>query len=129
MNTTAQQYALAWHELLSSSPKKEWGNLTKKILNSLYKNGKLNLLPEIIRSISDKEEKLDSSMKIMVESGKEIDSATVKRIIKEITNKEDFTVNYKINPQIIGGIKIESKSKRWDLSVNSSLEQLKRSLT
>ena len=57
----------------------------------------------------------------------EITETQAKKLAKEIL-KEDIIVSTVINPELIGGVQIETKNKRWDLSIRKTLQQLEKQL-
>lgn len=53
----------------------------------------------------------------------------VKRIIKEISSKEEVELNEKIDESVIGGFLIRVEDKQIDETIQSKLSQLRRELT
>ncbi|MBU2575714.1 F0F1 ATP synthase subunit delta [Patescibacteria group bacterium] len=134
MNITPKQYASAWYELLSD--KKiirlscgQASKVNKKMLAYLYKTGHLSKLAEILRNLEEIEQRQLGVEHALITSAHEISENQAKKLAKEILKTDEVSVRHKINPELIGGIQIETKNKRWDLSIKSQLLSLSKQLT
>jgi len=125
MTITPKQYALTWYELLQD--KKSDKNINQKMLTYLYKTGRLSKLAEILRNLEEIEHKAQGIEHVTVTSAREIADSEAKKLAKEIL-KTEITISTKINPELIGGIQIETKNKRWDLSIKNQLLSLRKQL-
>tara|TARA_Y100000310_G_scaffold285563_1_gene309118 strand:- start:267 stop:644 length:378 start_codon:yes stop_codon:yes gene_type:complete len=125
MNATAKQYALAWYDLLQE---KDHANTNKKVLTHLHESGRLSLLPEIMRHLEEIEHQSRGLEHVIVTTAHDISDAEAKKLAQDIL-KTDITISKKLNPELIGGVQIETRNKRWDLSIRNSLNQLAKQLT
>ena len=125
MNITPKQYALAWYELLQD--KKAPKDTNKKMLTHLYNTGKLSKLAEILRNLEEIEHKARGIEHVTVTSAREIPDAQAEKLAKEILQTE-VTVSKEVNPDLIGGIQVETKNKRWDLSLKNQLLSLSKQI-
>jgi len=125
MTITPKQYATAWYELLQN--KKAPKDINKKMLAHLYKTGRLSKLSEILRNLEEIEHQAQGIEHVIVTSAREMTDAIAKKLAKEIL-KTDVTVSKEINPDLIAGIQIETKNKRWDLSLKHQLTSLEKQL-
>jgi len=124
MNATSKQLALAWFELLEDKNHKD---ASKKMLSHLYNSGQLSSLPEIVRHLEEIEHQSRGVEHATVTTAHETTETQAKKLAKEIL-KEDIIVSTVINPELIGGVQIETKNKRWDLSIRKTLQQLEKQL-
>jgi len=126
MTITPKQYALTWYELLQD--KKSSKDINKKMLTHLYKAGCLSKLAEILRILEGIEESEQGIEHATVTSVYEMTDSQAQKLAKEIL-KTEVTVSKEINPDLIGGIQVETKNKRWDLSIKNQLLSLGKQLT
>lgn len=128
MNATSAQYAAAWYELLAASPKREWKGITSHFLKTLHSRGELGLLPEIIRATEEKEALETGIAPVTVTAARAIDPETVKKIVAAITGEKKPAITQIVDAEVLGGIRIETKNRRWNLSVSGALGQLRKQL-
>jgi len=126
MTSTPKQYALAWYELLQD--KKTSKNINKKMLNHLYSTGRLSKLAEILRNLEEIEHRRSGIERATVTSARAILDKDAKRLAKEILKINEVVVSREINPDLIAGIQVETKNKRWDLSLKHQLTSLEKQL-
>lgn len=86
-------------------------------------NGEIS---KLLREIKRKIGKSSNIKKIKVTSAKEIDSETKKKIIEQFVNQGE--VEFSIDTNIIGGIKIKVGNKVYDGSLQSQLHELDDSI-
>lgn len=86
----------------------------------------LQVLKELARLIRLELEKRHA----IVESAAELDSESVSRIESSLRSRfgGDITTEFKVTPQLIGGMRIQLGSDVWDGSVRSKLQQLQQQL-
>jgi len=125
MTITPKQYALTWYSLLQD--KKASKEINKKMLTHLYKTGRLSKLAEILRRLERIEESEQGIEHATVTSAYEMTDSQAQKLAKEIL-KTKVTVSKEINTDLIGGVQIETKNKRWDLSIKNQLLSLSKQL-
>lgn len=123
MNITPKQYALAWYELISDKK-----DVTKKMLAHLYKTGRMSKLPEILRHLEEIEHRQRGVEHATVTSAREIADKDAQQLAKEILKIDDVIISKEINPELIAGIQVETKNKRWDLSLKNQLLSLSKQI-
>lgn len=127
MTITPKQYARAWYELMQD--KKTAKDASKKMLSHLHKNGRLSMLPEILRQMEDIERQASGIEQVTITSARELDANFVKKIVQNLLKTKEARIAQKIDPDLIGGVRVETKNKRWDLSIRSKLKLLEKALT
>jgi len=128
MNITPKNYAQAWYELLAKAKKDEQRKIIQSALRHIHKNGRLSWLPEILNEIEELENKSSDVENVVATGARELDLEFVKKIVSQILGK-DANITQKTNPDLIGGIQLETKNKRWDLSVRGQLASLGKHLS
>jgi F0F1-type ATP synthase delta subunit len=127
MQVTPKQYARAWYKLVSKD-KSKVKTMSKKLLTHLYKAGKLSWISEIVRLYEDIEHANQGIEHVVVTSSHEITQTEAINLAQELLNTQELDVSQKTNPDIIAGIQVETKNKRWDLSLSNQLNQLTKHL-
>ena len=63
---------------------------------------------------------------VVVESAETLDAVTSKRVVADLTasHGDDLTFEYKVNPALLGGIRIRKGDDVWDGSLKSKLDRL-----
>jgi F0F1-type ATP synthase delta subunit len=122
MISTPKQYALAWYELLSSSSHNQWKKITTSVLYHLYKNGRISWLPEITTLMEQYE-------RITITSTSKLDTALTKKIINKLLPDKKVIITEKLDPYILGGVKVETQNQRWNLNLRSQLALLFKKLS
>lgn len=104
-----------------------------KFLSLLIDKGRFNLLPEIQDEFSKLIDKEKGTVHVEISSPYELKDDTIEnlRISLEkvlLSPSEKLKVNKKIEPELIGGIKVKIKDLVYDGSIKGRLENLKRRL-
>lgn len=68
--------------------------------------------------------------KVLVESATELDAASQQRVVTGLTTKygDDLTFEYRVNPDLIGGLKVRVGNDVWDGSVKGRLDRLNQAI-
>ncbi len=63
---------------------------------------------------------------VLVESAEGLDAATASRVEAELKQKhgDSLTFEYKVNPELLGGIRVRKGDDVWDGSLKSRLDRL-----
>ena len=126
MTATPKQYALAWYELLQD--KKTAKDMNQNMLAHLHKTGRLSWLSEIVRNLEEIEHRQSGIERATITSARAILDKDAKRMAKAILKIDEVVVSREINPDLIAGIQVETKNKRWDLSLKNQLLSLSKQL-
>lgn len=111
------------------------GKINEKILNLLFlliDKQRFSLLPDIQNYLNKSVNKTKGIVIAEVFSPQKLDSNTLENIRQRLENtlggKEKVTIESKIEPALIGGIKVRVNDLIYDGSVRNRLDNLKRSL-
>lgn len=93
----------------------------------LLKNRRENLVQGIMLKFIDLYRKQKNIHYGVLTTAYEVDGATEKRLIKLVTDKVGGTLELEkiVEPEILGGFKLEVDNVRWDASVASQLKRIK----
>lgn len=99
-----------------------WWNLTKQ-----RQYGKLEYL---IEEIDERYSAREGRAKVKVTSPQELDVNQKNQIQKKLENifKKPVNADFAIDEQLLGGLKVTSKMKSFDLSYSTKLKQLKQQM-
>jgi len=107
--------------------KKGFSSSLIKTIQLIAENGRVNLLLPIMQKFSDVYYRKNNILQIFVQSAIKLtpkqETSLEKALEKHFNNK--VVVNYKINPEILGGLVIECDSKMIDDSIRGKLDRIK----
>ncbi|PIW37144.1 MAG: hypothetical protein COW24_01640 [Candidatus Kerfeldbacteria bacterium CG15_BIG_FIL_POST_REV_8_21_14_020_45_12] len=124
MKASASQYAQAWYEKLSAVPPAEWPGVSEKMLKLIRQDGKMRLLPDIVRLVEETELASQGVTQVTVRSAHDIPDEIIAKHVKQVLPEVKVKIDRENDPSIIGGIQIETANKRWDLSLRGQLRKL-----
>ena len=126
----ARFYAQALYDLTAGKAEKDWQAATVSMLELLKKNKQLKLWPQVIEAYLQLLNERQGLMMATVRTEKELTPADEKRI-KDFLQQESqakevelTVVQEKIGPGLI----VETREKRWDLSLDNQIENFKKQL-
>lgn len=103
---------------------------TNNFLILLTEKNRENFLPDIIFSFETMYNVEMNISKVDITTSREIDSDLRTKIISKLTSRLDKTIipTYKVEPNMIGGIKIRVEDWVYDASVSNQLSRLRAKL-
>lgn len=128
MQLTPLHYAQAWYEALQDAKPEDQEAISQAMLRRLQREGKLNLLRQIVEIIKDIEAKASNRAYITARVAHKIDQQQLEELAKELLQVDEVEMTIEEDPSLLGGVVLETKDHRWDLSAKHQLEQLKTSL-
>lgn len=105
--------------------------LAEKLAASLISANRANQADLLIDDIKSHLERQALAVEVEVTSAHVISSATLAKItayLKRLTNTPQINITTKIDKKLIGGVKIQTANRVWDLSIKKKLETLKESI-
>lgn len=105
------------------------GTLIKEIASRIAESkprGYLSILQEYARLLRLESEKLEA----LVESAIELGAQAGNGLVNDLRAKygEDLKADFKVNPALLGGMRVKVGSDVWDGSVRARLNELKNKL-
>ncbi len=97
----------------------------------LAQKNRLKILPEVVRAFQELSDESNGVVRGHVRSASVLspeDRLRIEKIVSEVTNKQAI-LNYKEDPQLIGGLIADVGSYVFDDSLSSHLSRLKEDLT
>lgn len=127
---------------------KESRKLSRQLFRSSFQDGKLDAskVSDVVKAIvtSKQRHHLDiiknyqrlirleiEKRHAIIESALELDGTTCEKVEKDLKKKygNDLTAEFKVNPDLIGGLRIKLGNDVWDGSVRNRLARLEEQLT
>ena len=126
---------------------KDAARAARQLLRLSYRDGELqaDTVKDIVRRVGDSKPRgylaiLHEYVRLLrlemgkreavIESAAELGAQTGSDLLQDLRAKygEDLTAEFKVNPELIGGMRVKVGSDVWDGSVRARLEQLKDKL-
>ncbi len=128
MKISAKQYALALYESIDGKEKKDLDkildNFVREIMNAGFYS-KVDLILEKFHEIwNEKNNEVEAKI-VSARELEKVEQDLVLKMLKEKTRAQKISLDMKVDPLIIGGMKIEYNGKVLDMSFREKLKQLK----
>jgi F0F1-type ATP synthase delta subunit len=119
--------AQALYESLIANPKSE-KKIVTNFINKIRRSKQIKYLPNILRQI----DKIENKSSITITSPFELSALNMKNIevfaMKKFKNITNPIFIYKINKELISGVKISTNQQELNLSLDDHLAQFKENL-
>jgi F-type H+-transporting ATPase subunit delta len=108
----------------------ELSKLTSNFIGLIIRKNRVNYLLDIINSFENLIASLRGEKLAIITSATELSDAEVKDIKIKLKEKfdSDFIINVKVDPNLIGGLKIQVGSQMIDSSIKNQLQLLKEKM-
>ena len=118
-------------QLITGIAKVKLPPMAHNFLHAVIDNGRLSALPEIVAQFREHLNKQSGSSDAVVYSAYEIDAASLAQVKEALQKRFDRTLNVsvKLEPELIGGIRVVVGDEVLDTSVKARLDQMKVALT
>lgn len=126
MKYSPKQYAQALYESLKDVKEGETDLVFKNFYSILLRNNDLKIINKIIEKIEEIDKEKRGVMEVEVTGAKEIDKDLVSKLHSLIGKKAE--IREKVDPGLIGGLKIQINDLLIDGSIKAKLNKLKQSL-
>ena len=126
MRYTPRQYAKALYESLKDVKEGEVDLVFKNFYSILLRNNDLKLINKIIEKIEEIDKEERGVVEVEVTGAKEIDKDLVSKLRNLIGKKAE--IQEKVDPGLIGGLKIQINDLLIDGSIKAKLNKLRQSL-
>ena len=128
MNITAKHYAQALYESLDSADSHDRTTISQKFLRLLYEHGQLKQLPHILQQVSELEQSASGVVNVVVTTASAMPEAEIQSVVQKLVDSDSPQIQHHVDEDLIGGITVETKDKRWDLSARGQLRALQHTL-
>lgn len=97
----------------------------------LVRNGRLSVLRDVATQFEALKAEDEDLVGVVIESAFDLDTTQVEKIVVTMSTKLNKKVSptVKVNPSLVGGIKVYVGDKVWDSSVKGRLQQMAAALT
>jgi len=95
-------------------------------IDTLIYNSRLSLLPNVKEIFADLVNEHKKKEKVEIISAYALTDENIKEVTDILQKKlgNDVSISTHVNKDLIGGLKIKTKNKVWDLSVKAKIEKL-----
>ena len=128
MKLNAKQYATAWYQQLTTLTETDWPSLSDAMLHEIVRRGDMKLLPEVTRRVQDLYYKEQSLTPVTVTTAQLLPKAVIEQTVEKFFPLSRVALTTTEDVAMLGGIKVETRNQRWDMSLKRQLEQLANSL-
>lgn len=122
---TRQELAEA---ILYLSEKMNEKNLTNVVAAYLVHNRRSGDLDAVMRDVTYLREQRDNVTEVTATSAFKLDE-TARKNIKKVLGKDKLIINEVVDPEVLGGVRLETSELQLDLTVRNRLNQLKTATT
>jgi len=123
---TPKQYAIALHQITKDLSGKNLDEALKEFVKLLAHDHKLKQAETIISEFVRYAKKTEGINEIEITTAGNLDEKTINKIKQSFGDKVEATI--KIDPNILGGIKIKTEDRILDASLKTQLLKLKESI-
>lgn len=123
MQITPRNVADAWQEALAESPAQKRKQISTRFLEHLYRSNRLSWLPAIIRALEMRERRTSGIEAVTVTSSHTLPAQLAHKLVKEVMGNAKTSITQAIDPELLGGVQIETADNRWDLSLRTRLNR------
>ncbi len=123
---TPKQYAVALHQITNGLSGKFLDEAIKEFVLLLAHDHKLKQSDAIINEFIHYSKKEEGITEIEITTTGNLDEKTIKKIKSSFGDKVEATI--KVDPNILGGIKIKTEDRILDASLKTQLLKLKESI-
>lgn len=129
MRISSKHYAQALYGALSEASADKRSEVVRNFLHMIHMRGHIKWLNEIIGDIEDIMERESGVVTVNVSAAHDIDDTYITATVKQLITGENIVINRSVDDSLLGGLRIETKDKRWDVSVRGQLRALALTLT
>ena len=128
MRATAKQYADAWYEQLKDSPADQWDTISNNMLTIIRQDGNMRMLTDILRLAEERQLHDQGKTAVTVRSAYPMDEQEAKEAVASLLPDTEAVITSVTDPELIGGIQVETKNTRWDMSLRGQLRSISKSI-
>lgn len=129
MHISSKHYAQALYGALSEANIDQRSEMIRNFLHIIHMRGHIKWLNEIVRDVEELMEKESGLVTVDVTAAHNVDDSYINTTVKELVSSDSIVINRHVDNSLIGGLRIETKDKRWDVSVRGQLRALELKLT
>lgn len=127
MKASVKQHAIALYELLTEDGA-DVAAISQAFIQRLHTEGRLKELTEIVRAVEEVDYTARGVTPVTVRTAHEQDKSEMAKIVAELMDAQNVEVSAVVEPELLGGIQIETTNSRWDLSARGQLRSLATSI-
>lgn len=126
MAVTPKDYAKAFYLAVRGKPKYEVEAGTKRLAAVLESRGVPRLLPQVLAALPSAMAEADAGRRVTIESARDLGAAAIAAILTAIgADPAETETVIKVDPTLIGGVKIKRRDGVIDATIKGKLGRLK----
>jgi F-type H+-transporting ATPase subunit delta len=125
---SSSEYAEALYMSVRDKKDAEAKKTLVEFISSMEERGLVALLPEIMKAMPKAIKKVEGTEDVLIESAHELDEKTKNAAVSAIGRKaEEVDIQTRVNPELLGGIKVRGKDTLYDATLKNKLGRLRDS--
>lgn len=129
MKMNVKQYAQLWLDSLNRVSEKDRPAVSQAMLTRMLKDGMYHKLHEVLRTMEQLFGHGETVERVTVISARIPQETEVKKIVAGLLGHERFSLTYKQDESLIGGLIVQTRDQRWDLTLKHQLRRLQKTVT
>jgi len=132
MKPTASQYAYALLELSQASAASEQGSVAQRFLAFLTRQREVKKLPAILRNLQRLTDEAEGVKRVRMTTSEELDKKSLEVLTKKIQQmlkSEQVILSQQVDPQVLGGVALQTDTELFDGTVRKRLNELRKVLS
>ena len=129
MKLTPKDMARALYQAARQASKKDAASFAANLVEAARARGVERSLPDVLASLPAVMEEVDAEFRVTVESAHEIDDATAHAALAAAgISAENVDVVRRVDPELIGGIRIRTRDGVIDATARRAVDDLARTV-
>ncbi len=131
MKPTSSQYAQALLELSQESVASEQASVAERFLAFLKRQRETRKLPAILRNLQRLTDEAEGVKRVRMTTSETLDERSLETLTKKIKillETEKIVLSQQIDPQVLGGVALQTDTELFDGTVRRKLRELRKSL-
>ena len=131
MKPTSSQYAQALLELSQESVASEQASVAERFLAFLKRQRETRKLPAILRNLQRLTDEAEGVNRVRMTTSETLDERSLETLTKKIKillETEKIVLSQQIDPQVLGGVALQTDTELFDGTVRRKLRELRKSL-
>lgn len=128
MHVSEKQLALAWYNSLNNQPFESWSDICDIYLDYIHRSGRLKSLPRIVDYIAQMQEKTTGLTEVVITTAHDLNQDVTELAVQKILGTLAVAEHHETDQRLLGGMRIETRNKRYDFSLQGKLHALSKTL-
>lgn len=123
---SSAEYAEALYLSVREKGDGEARKALRNFVAAMKGRGLIALLPEVMKAMSGAIKRVEGTEDVLIETAHEMDDSLRADAVRAIGRKaEEVNVSVRVNPDMLGGIRVRGRDTLYDATVKDKLNRLK----